>query len=118
MSVTPPTSNTPPIAPPTPFAGGYRGSKHREEGVGQSDEDEGHRAKKQDDVHCYPSGELASSSPIPICPPPPKDTLLPTRTSSNIGDDDEEDEGDVMLADELNNDDTEVSHSHSLPPLA
>ena len=122
MSVTPPTSNTPPIAPPTPFAGGYRGSKNRKDGVGvvtgdDDNEDEGRtKANDDDEVQTYETHELSSTAPIPICPPPPKDTLLPTRTSSHLGDEDEdeeEDEADAVLAGDLNDDDADVSYGSS-----
>ena len=97
------TSSTPPVAPPTPFAGGYRGSKHpHKKEIHPNDEG----SEKEDDLNRSPSCE-SSPSPIPICPPPPKDLLLPTSTSSAKADEDD-DEDDVILADEVESNDVEV----------
>ena len=84
------TSSTLPVAPPTPFAGGYRTSKHKKDTQLNDD-----GVEKEDHT---PSCE-SSPSPIPICPPPPKDLLLPT-SSSSIKGDEEEDDDDVILADD------------------
>ena len=121
----------PPVAPPTPFAGGYRGASkpnnRRNPGCGGDDDDDDEdddfddgnddgsvKAAGRPLERGNPSTCESSPSPIPICPPPPKDLLLPTSTSavssSQHGKPDDVEE-EVALADELATDYADVDVS-------